>query len=138
MVILNGGFMKKLLSFALLAIIAFCLPAFAAQPEVPSAPSVMNKTKMPVTFNHSTHTEYSCETCHHPVDGVATYQPCATAGCHDVMGRKDKSINSYYQAMHKTSKVKFETCVSCHKEVAGKDKAKRKELTSCKGSKCHA
>ncbi len=130
--------MKKLLVLAALALFAFALPAFANQPAVPEGPITMNKTKMPVVFNHSTHTSASCESCHHPVNGEATYQPCATAGCHDAMGQKEKGVNSYYQAMHKRKAGKFDTCVSCHVAETKGDKAKAKELTGCKGSACHA
>ncbi len=130
--------MKRLLVLLALVVCAYALPAFANQPAVPEGPITMEKTKQPVVFNHSTHTTAACEDCHHPVDGVATYQPCSTAGCHDAMGMKEKGVNSYYQAMHKAKGTQYDTCVSCHVKVAGKDKAKRKELTSCKGSACHA
>ncbi len=133
--------MKKLLLLAALVVFAFALPAFANQPAAPEGPVLMNKTNMPVTFNHSTHTAYSCESCHHPVDGVATYAPCATAGCHDAMGNKEKGVNSYYQAMHKMKGTKYDTCMSCHVDYIKENKLKGAEanaLRGCKKSGCHA
>ncbi len=110
----------------------------SAVPPVPEGPVTMKKTKMPVVFNHDAHAIYDCEDCHHPVDGVATYAPCADSGCHDIMGTKDKTVHSYYQMIHKAKAGKYETCVSCHRDVAGDDRERRKELTGCKGSACHA
>ncbi len=122
--------------FCLLA--AFVLPALAAQPEVPADGQKLEKGgKKVVIFNHSTHKAQKCVECHHPVDGKEDFRPCATAGCHDIMGQKDKSINSYYQAMHKKQDVKHNSCVACHTTTAGDDAAKKKELTGCAKSKCH-
>ncbi len=130
--------MKNLLLSLALVMCAFALPAFAEQPPVPTEPILMDETNMPVTFNHDTHTSVTCESCHHPVEGVATYEPCATAGCHDAMGMSERDVNSYYQAMHKARDAQFGTCVSCHTETAGSDADLRRELTACRGSACHA
>lgn len=123
----------------------------------------MNKTKNPVVFNHSTHTDAACADCHHPVkiedpascvaegchaeadmpellkfytDGE-DYRPCSTSGCHQIFDAKDKSVHSYYQAMHKSRKPKFDSCYSCHVKVAGKDKEKKRLLSNCSNSVCH-
>lgn len=131
--------MKKLLLLGVLGIFVFSLSAFANQPPVPNAPIAMDKTKQPVTFNHATHTAYECESCHHPVDGVATYKLCSDAGCHDAMGgAKAKGVDSYYQIAHKTKGTKYSTCISCHADFVKTEKDRKKELTSCKGSACHA
>ncbi len=132
-----GGFMKRILLLAAL-VLAIAVPALANQPATPADGILMDKTKSPVTFNHSTHATYACNDCHHPVNGVDTYEPCATAGCHDAMGMKEKGVNSYYQVMHKRAGTKYATCISCHNEVVKTDASKRKALTACKGSGCHA
>lgn len=131
--------MKRLLMLAIFCMTAaLVLPAIAAQPEVPADGIKMNKSgKKEVTFNHSTHKTAACGDCHHPVDGKENYQPCATAGCHDITGTADKTIHSYNQAIHKKKDAKFQTCVSCHEAAAGNDKAKKKELAGCAKSKCH-
>ncbi len=110
--------------------------AFAAQPAVPPDGFVMQHTKQPVVFNHSTHSKGECVVCHHEVNGKADFQACATAGCHDVFDRKDKTEKSYYNVMHGKN-LAHEGCVSCHAKVAGNDPAKKKELTACKNSACH-
>ncbi len=128
--------MKKLILCGAMALsLAFAVSAFAA-PAVPADGIVMDKTKLHVTFNHSTHTGNQCGECHHPVDGKETFLQCGSAGCHDNFDKKDKSVHSYYQVMH-GKKLKFDSCVSCHTTVAGKDKDKKKALTSCKKSACH-
>lgn len=130
--------MKKIFALGILLLVsAFALTAIAA-PAAPADGLKMEKTKKPVVFNHTTHASVACAECHHPVNGVEDYRKCSTAGCHDNFDPKDKkSINSYYQAMHKAKGAKFDTCVSCHVKVAGDDKAKKKELAGCAKSKCH-
>lgn len=132
--------MKKifLVGFVLL-ISAFALTALAA-PEVPQDGIKLVRTgneKKAVVFNHSTHKDVKCVDCHHLVEGKEDYRPCATAGCHDNFDQKDKSVNSYYQAMHKAKNPKHQSCVSCHTAAAGADKDKKKELAGCAKSKCH-
>ncbi len=131
--------MKKLFILgACLLTAAFMLPAIASQPAAPADGLKMQKTATKVViFNHSTHTSVKCGECHHPVDGKEDYRACSTAGCHDNLDKKDKSVNSYYQAMHKTKDVKFQSCVACHTKTAGADAAKKKELAGCAKSKCH-
>lgn len=129
--------MKKIFFVGLVLLIsAFAITAIAA-PQVPADGLKMAKTKKPVVFNHSAHANLQCAECHHPVGGKEDYRACSSAGCHDKLDQKDKSVNSYYQAMHKAKGTKFDTCVSCHNKVAGADKDKKKELAGCSKSKCH-
>lgn len=116
--------------------LALAMIAVAAQPEAPADGFVMERTSMPVVFNHSTHTTAPCETCHHEVNGVADYRACSTSGCHDNFDRRDKTVHSYYNVMHGKG-LAHETCISCHQTVAGTDKDMRRQLTGCKNSACH-
>ncbi len=130
--------MKTIFMYGAVAILAAALtvPALAEQPAVPEGPIKMEYVKKVVTFDHKDHEEIPCGSCHHPVDGKETFEKCATAGCHDKLDQKDKSVNSFYRAMH-DKKGKFQSCVACHTEEAKKNPAKKKELTSCNGSSCH-
>ena len=128
---------KSIIILALIAVAAFAVTAFAEQPQVPADGLKMEKTKNNVIFNHTSHKDIKCIECHHPVDGKENFQKCSDAGCHDILDQKDKSVNSYYQAMHKAKDNKHQSCISCHKEKAGDDKDKKKEMLACKGSKCH-
>ena len=131
--------MKKLLICGASALLATALavPVFAEQPAVPTEPLQMALTKKPVTFNHATHKDVQCGDCHHQVDGKENYQMCATAGCHDALGQKDKSVHSYYRIAHDRKTEKFSSCLKCHYEVAQAQPDKKKALTSCVGSSCH-
>lgn len=133
--------MKRVMVLAMAAVlcVAFAMVAYAV--DAPSEPVKMEATKKPVMFNHATHTDYKCEECHHPVNGKENYQKCSTAGCHSAAKADKKKAGSYYKIVHNKKPGKksgIATCVSCHKEVAGKDKAKKKALTGCKKSKCHS
>lgn len=127
-----------LLSSLALLILAFSIPAIAAQPAAPADGLKMEATqKKVVVFNHTTHKEVKCGECHHPVKGVENFQKCATAGCHDNMDRKDKSERGYYQAMHGKDSKTVKSCVACHIEVVAAKPDLKKDMTACKGSKCH-
>ena len=128
---------KYVLAFFALCILALALPALASTPAAPADGLKMDKTKQNVIFNHSTHKASPCVDCHHAVNGKEDYRKCSTAGCHDNMDRKDKSVNAYYRVMHNKADTKFSTCVSCHLQAAEKAPDKKKDLTACKQSKCH-
>lgn len=131
--------MKKLLMFGGAALLsaALALPAYAGQPAVPSGPIAMELTKKPVAFDHSFHKERQCVECHHQVNGADNFQKCASAGCHDVLGPKDKTVQSYYRIAHDRKVEKSYSCLKCHFEVAQAQPDKKKALTSCAGSSCH-
>lgn len=121
---------------AMLAI-SLVVPAFAEQPAMPAEPLKMALTKKPVMFDHTQHKDLQCGACHHQVNGKETYQKCATAGCHDLLGQKEKSVNSYFRIAHERKVTNIQSCMSCHLEVAAAKPDKKKELTSCVGSSCH-
>lgn len=133
--------MKKLLILGILCMTAaLVLPALASQPEVPADGIKMklkDDSKKEVVFNHSTHKDQTCVSCHHPVDGKEDFRPCGSAGCHDVFDAKDKTEKSFHYAMHEPKKAKHQTCMSCHLATAGADKDKKKKLAGCAKSKCH-
>lgn len=127
-----------LLSSLALLVLALAIPALAAQPAAPADGLKMEATgKKVVVFNHSTHKEQTCVTCHHLVQGKEEFRKCNTAGCHDNMDRKDKSEHGYYQAMHGKDVKTVKSCVACHTEIAAAKPDLKKDLTACKGSKCH-
>ena len=132
--------MKKLLLFGCGTLLAAVLtaPALAAQPAVPSGPLTMSLTKKPVIFDHAQHSKLACGACHHQVAGKENYQKCSTAGCHDVLGAKDKSEHSYYRIAHdRKIAAPYHSCMSCHTEVVKQMPDKKKAMTSCIGSSCH-
>lgn len=148
-----------------LLVSALVLPAFAEQqsaqtaeqPPVLSRPIKMAKTDRPVVFPHAPHTarsctachtdmprhfpplvmdaEQDCVVCHHLVEGQKVFKKCSSAGCHDVLDRKDKSVHSYYRIFHDRSLEN--SCLSCHARVIKTRPEKRQALTSCVGSSCH-
>lgn len=131
--------MKKTLLMSLLCAALVCAFGLASlhAADAPADGLKMEKTKNPVTFNHSAHASIDCKECHHKWDGAGAVQPCYASGCHDKLDRKDKSEHSYYKAMHGRGKT-VSSCLSCHKEEAKKmDKAAKKAMKSCRKSKCH-
>lgn len=119
-----------------LFLLALAIPALAAQPAVPADGLKMDLVKKGVVFNHSSHKDIKCVECHHLVNDKEDFQKCAAAGCHDNLDRKDKSVHSYYRAIH-GKKLQHKTCLSCHQEFAAAHPDQKKELTGCKQSKCH-
>ena len=122
---------------AALLVIVLALPACAEQPAVPDGPIKMELTRKPVEFDHSFHKDRQCGECHHQVDGADNFQKCASAGCHDVLGQKDKTVQSYYRIAHDRKVEKSYSCLKCHFEVVQAQPDKKKALTSCAGSSCH-
>ncbi|MCH5276853.1 MAG: cytochrome c3 family protein [Desulfovibrionaceae bacterium] len=131
--------MEKLLisGAGALLIAALAVPAWAGQPAVPSGPITMELTKKPVVFDHSFHKERQCVECHHEVDGAANFQKCASAGCHDALGQKDKTVHSYFRIAHDRKVEKSYSCLKCHGEVVQAKPDAKKALTACAGSSCH-
>ena len=111
----------------------FALPALYAQDAPADGLQVDNMTgsnNLVVAFNHSTHAAMGCVECHHTGDN----QNCATAGCHDVFDKADKTSASYYFIMH--GDAARSTCISCHKSLE-LDADRVKELKGCRKSACH-
>ena len=129
----------RIFTICMIAMLSFGFALFALAADKPTAPPdglKLEKMKQPVVFNHSTHSKGECVTCHHPVAGNTDFRPCATAGCHDVFDRKDKTEKSYFSIMHGKD-LKHPSCISCHVRFAGDDPEKKKKLTACKNAACH-
>jgi hypothetical protein len=137
--------MKRIIVPMLMAALAllFAAPAFVAEMACPDS-LVMDHYKadtnnLKVEFNHSTHLDYACTECHHTWDEAGGEDPksCASPGCHDAMDKRDKTEHSYYKAIHNMRAEEIQSCVSCHRDAAGDDREKKKELAGCRGSVCH-
>ena len=116
---------------------AFLFAAAAMAAQSPADGLKLAKTSKNVVFNHSAHKKADCKECHHTWDGAGAVKKCSDAGCHDSLDKADKSVKSYYQAMHQKG-GKQSTCLSCHTDVADKmDKEAGKKLKSCAKSVCH-
>ena len=126
------------LCLSLLALMLFAATAAMAAPAVPDGPLEFmgaNPEKA-VIFNHKTHAAYECKICHHEVKGKEEYGKCANAGCHDdLKGRKSPAL---YAVVHSKKQLAYQTCMSCHADIAKQQPERKKELTGCKGSACHA
>ncbi len=133
---MKGTFSLKLMSLCLVLALCVCAVSAFAAPAVPAGPITLDKTKKPVVFFFFLHKSVKCESCHHPVGGKEEFRPCATAGCHDILRMKDKSVNSYHRIRH-AKDSKLPSCISCHTEVVAKAPEKKQALLGCKESKCH-
>lgn len=124
---------------AFLAAIFLAGPVWAddVQPQVPEQPLEIKGSKKTVMFPHKPHDKIECVTCHHKVDGKANFQKCSDAGCHDNLTEK-KGQSSLYFVMHsKSDELKHSSCLQCHAKIVAEKPELKKEMTGCKGSKCH-
>ncbi|WP_297049138.1 cytochrome c3 family protein [uncultured Desulfovibrio sp.] len=124
-----------LLSLCILGLAGAALAA--QQPAAPTAPLEFKGAKKTVMFPHAPHAKVECVVCHHMVNGEASFQKCATAGCHDdLTGRKgEKSL--YFVVHNKGEGLRHQTCLACHARVAEQTPDLKKALTGCSKSKCH-
>jgi len=131
--------MKKLFTILLSAcmVLAVALPALFAEEAPKESIELAYLPDLKVQFPHDKHCSIACQECHHKWDGEGKIQSCTDSGCHDVMDKKDKTEKSFYNIIHGKGSDDVQTCLGCHREEAKKDKDKRKQLTSCRGSACH-
>ncbi|BCS86900.1 cytochrome c3 family protein [Pseudodesulfovibrio sediminis] len=125
----------------IMTILTVCMLTLAgglanAAPDAPGdlklgPPEGMTASKTMVDFSHKRHDDakIDCVTCHHTWDGKSDIQSCATPGCHDQPGKKEKT--AYYTAFH--SKKAENSCLGCHKIVKKRDG--KPVPVSCKS--CH-
>lgn len=125
------------LCLSLLALMLFAAPAASwAAPAAPDGPLDFKGSQKTVIFNHKTHASYDCKICHHEVNGKEDYGKCANSGCHeDLTGKKSPAL---YAVVHSRKELAHQTCMSCHVKIAAEQPDRKKELTGCKGSACHA
>ena len=109
--------MRSLVTLTLLATLAWCTPAqaqnFKEKIKFPTSPIVLGgeiSPSMAVTFNHSSHRDVACDTCHHkprcaichysPSEEKSPYASCSAAeGCHTIRGRSNET-ESRFMAFH--------------------------------------
>ncbi len=85
-------------------------------------PVLMENSAYPllsVTFNHSSHKEFKCRSCHHmETDDGNRFAPCTTDGCHDLKGPRERDPMSMFMAYHAPDSKR--SCYGCHRQYAGK------------------
>ena len=114
--------MKRIGLCALIGLLVFSSAALAATFEIPESVTMSPKRfegytpkKGDVTFNHASHMDLACQSCHHTVADTFTIQSCMSEGCHDnVTNRAD--VSSVYRTFH-TTKDSTKSCVGCHREL---------------------
>lgn len=74
--------------------------------------------RMYVIFNHSSHKDVACRTCHHEGLPENRYAPCTSEGCHSLQGASSRNPMSVYMAYHAHGTDR--SCYGCHKQLAGK------------------
>ena len=141
---------KKTLILALLAmILGICLVATAEEGEsedltAPEDGLVIDYVKgnsprgLSVEFNHSSHGDYDCNSCHHKMFQLKQgEQPRSCATCHTKFDVNDTTTyKSYFKAMHRIRQAPQSTrpsCVACHTAEFENDT----EMTGCTASACH-
>ena len=74
--------------------------------------------RMYVTFNHSSHQDIACRTCHHEGLPGNRYAACTSEGCHSLPGASERSPMSVFMAYHAPGTDR--SCYGCHKPLGGK------------------
>lgn len=120
--------------FVVIGILLLCGGiAFAENLNAIRRPLLLNYGASPllsVVFNHNTHKEVKCRTCHHIVDTERKrYVKCTIEGCHALKGSYESNPMSAFMAYH--AKGTDRSCYGCHLE-------ERNKYTSFKGCEpCH-
>lgn len=114
--------MKQLCFFLLAGCLAVGWTAFAGSLEIPESVTMRadqfedyTPKKNVVTFNHASHMDICCQSCHHTVEDTYTIQGCSSEGCHDDITTKSEPT-SFYKAFH-TAQDKTRSCLGCHREL---------------------
>ena len=129
-------FIMSLLCVCFAAVLAYAQTELTASIEAPDDDLEINvitghsERNLGVYFNHSSHEDIDCFTCHHK--NTVADEPESCANCHTDTDPDAQGPKSYFRAMH----VKAEghaSCLSCHQEEFDGDK----DLTGCANSSCH-
>lgn len=71
--------------------------------------------RLAVVFNHSTHKQVKCRTCHHMADERGQrFVKCTREECHSLKGSKQRDPMSAFMAYH--AKGTDRSCYGCHLE----------------------
>ncbi|MDO5483666.1 MAG: cytochrome c3 family protein [Desulfovibrionaceae bacterium] len=71
--------------------------------------------RMHVTFNHTTHKDIACRSCHHEGLPENRYASCTNEACHSLKGASERDPMSLFMAYHSTDE---RSCYGCHKKEA--------------------
>lgn len=111
-------FLSVVLYFSL-----FCSFSAESRPNLKNLdkPILLNagpSKRMYVIFNHSTHKEVKCRTCHHEGLPGNRYASCTSPECHAITAPSSREPLSVYMAYHAPDTQR--SCFGCHKPLAGK------------------
>lgn len=120
---------------AFLGLVSFA--GATAQPAMPEQPLPMKGSQKTVMFPHVAHSKIECIVCHHKVNDKETFQNCSSAGCHDDLSAKKGEKSLYFVVHNKSADLRHDSCMRCHAKTVEEKPDLKKELTGCKGSKCH-
>lgn len=73
--------------------------------------------RMYVTFNHSSHKNVACRTCHHEGLPGNRYAACTNSECHAITSPSSRDVLSVYMAYHAPDMQR--SCFGCHKPLQG-------------------
>ncbi|BCS89912.1 cytochrome c3 family protein [Pseudodesulfovibrio sediminis] len=129
-------FIMSLLCVCFTAVLAFAQTELVSAIDAPDDDLEINvikgnsKRDLGVTFNHSSHEDIDCFTCHHK--NTVQDEPESCANCHTETDPSAQGVTSYFRAMHVKNPERT-SCLSCHVEEFSGDK----DLTGCVNSACH-
>ncbi|MDL2285224.1 cytochrome c3 family protein [Desulfovibrio sp. OttesenSCG-928-F07] len=104
--------------------------------EIFDKPIVIKATsseKMNVTFQHASHADISCETCHHAAKGDDEYTSCSVKGCHSFPGPRERRKMSTFMAYH--AKDTDRSCYGCHNQLREEEPEAYPAFRNCQP--CH-
>ena len=136
--------------YLVIALLVFALSGAAttqAQPSQPEQAARLVKAKGPlftykqpirlddgtsrlmhVTFNHTSHKNVKCVTCHHEGLPGNRYASCTNELCHSIRGASERDPMSLFMAYHAPDE---RSCYGCHRKEA----ANRPDFRGCRP--CH-
>lgn len=133
---MKKAFIMSLLCVGLTAALAFAQTELVSSIDAPDDDLEINfiegnsKRNLGVVFNHSSHEDIDCFTCHHKNEVADEPESCSN--CHTDTAPDAQGTKSYFRAMH-VKRTEQASCLSCHEEEFSGDK----DLTGCANSSCH-
>ena len=137
---MNKKIVYPCLALVLFFVLTLPITASFAQKELEGPDDIQidfiegnSKRDLAVTFNHSSHTGYDCQSCHHKWEEDSGKDPRSCSTCHtDFSIEKESGYKWYFRIMHEKG-LRYPTCVSCHIENFGDDQ----QMVGCSRSACH-